>query len=419
MKEINDFTRRDFLKKLSLYAGTGLLMSAFPGLNLSGQDKKIGPNDKIRIGVIGVGSRGSLLMLHLLNNPWVEISSVCDDYPPHYERALEMTNHKAKAFWNYRELLEKDKPEAVVIATPLHEHSHMTVNALKAGIHVFCEKAMARTMEETKDMLKAHEKTGKILMIGHQRKFNLKYLKAYEMHQQGYLGKITQVRAWWHRNNDWRRHVPSHDLERKINWRLYDEYSLGLMTELASHQVHVANWFLGEHPVSVMGSGSTNYWRDGREVYDNVNLVYTYPDGTHLIYDSLTSNHQYSLEEQIMGPKGTFELEAGKHYLEFPPPAPGIKQLINQVENSIFDTIPIGGASWVPDSAEDRSGEYFINKNPLPDDTMLQMEAFVDMVKQNKIVPGLAREYFEASVASILGYQAMQEKKIMKWPEGL
>ena len=110
-----------------------------------------------------------------------------------------------------------------------------------------------------------------------------------EFIRAGQLGNITQIRAYWHRNNDWRRTVPSPELEKKINWRLYKEFSCGLMTELASHQIQVANWALGEFPDKIMGAGSINYWKDGREVHDNVNLVYTYPGGTQLIYDSCTT----------------------------------------------------------------------------------------------------------------------------------
>ena len=133
----------------------------------------------------------------------------------------------------------------------------------------------------------------------------------------------------------------SRDLERKINWRLYKEYSCGLMTELASHQIQVANWLKNALPVSVMGTGSINYWKDGREVFDNVALIYSYEDGTQFIYDSMTSNRHYGLEEQILGDEGTLELEVNKRYFENPPPPPeppppaGIVQLLKDIE-SIF-----------------------------------------------------------------------------------
>ena len=434
MEEPKLQSRRDFLKKLSLFAGTGLLMSAAPGISFSEtlQDKKESANGRIRLGIIGVGSRGRYHVLVLNNIPNVEITAVCDNYPPHYERAKELTNGKAEAYWDYRELLEKNKPDAVLIATPLHEHAHIVIDALKSGCHVLCEKSMAKTIDDSIAMVKAQKETGKILFVGHQRKFDIKYLKAKEMVDNGFFPKITQIRAWWHRNNDWRRPVPENNfpdypnweldpqyptLEHKINHRLYREYSRGLMTELASHQLHVANWFMDKVPISVSGAGSINYWHDGREVFDNVNLVYQYPGGVPVIYDSLTSNKQYSLEEQIMGPKGAFELENGKYFYESPPPAPGILQMINDMEHQIFDNVPLGGKSWVPESASDLSGEYFIEDYPLPNSTQLQNEAFFEAVRKNKVVPGLAEEYLYATIATLMGDQAMMNNEVVYWPE--
>ena len=189
------------------------------------------------------------------------------------------------------------------------------------------------------------------------------------------------------------------------------------MTELASHQIHVANWFMNKLPIAVRGSGSINYWYDGREVFDNVNLVYDYPGGVNVIYDSLTSNKQYSLEEQIMGPKGTFELENGKYFYESPPAAPGILQMINEIEHQIFDNVPLGGKSWVPESAADTSGEFFIDDYPLPNSTQLQNEAFLECVRKNKIIPGLLEEYLYATIASLMGDEAMMKNKTVYWPK--
>lgn len=87
--------------------------------------------------------------------------------------------------------------------------------------------------------------------------FAPKYLKVIEMIRAGQLGKIGQIRAFWHRNGIWRQPVPPDhpELERKLNWRLYREYSAGLITELASHQIQVANCMLDTAPVSVCGTG--------------------------------------------------------------------------------------------------------------------------------------------------------------------
>jgi len=220
-------------------------------------------------------------------------------------------------------------------------------------------------------------------------------------------------------NGDWRRPVPSPDLERKINWRMYHEYSRGLMTELASHHIQVANWVLKDKPDYVMGSGSINHWKDGREVYDNVNLVYHYPSGTHLLYDSLISNKKYGMQIEAQGPLGTIEMETGYRFSEQPDPAPGILQLINNIEHSIFDAIPVGGASWVPEDPSEDKGTYILDRILKTDGSDVQMESYVADVRNNRIDPWITKQGFYSSIATLMGFEAMINHKIETWPEGL
>lgn len=408
--------RRDFIKTFSLLAASGTALSGVPWLNeLMAQDNE----RTVKLGIIGVGSRGLYLLNILKEIPNLEMVAYCDDYEPHFNRTREILGPSARGYYDYRVMIEKEEMDGVVIATPLYEHARMTIDALNAGLHVFCEKAMAMTFEDCDSMVEAHILNNRILHIGHQRLFNIKYQQALKDISNGLIGPVTQIRAYWHRNNDWRRPVPSPELERKINWRLYDEYSLGLMTELASHQIQVANWILKEKPECVWGTGSINHWKDGREVFDNVNLVYKYPGDTHLVYDSMTSNKKYGLEEQIMGPLGTLELEAGKKYQEFPPPAPGLLQLINHLEKQLFEVVPIGGASWVPDDPSADKGEYIIDEVMESDGSIMQMEAFVANVRANRVERWYTREGFYASIATIMGYQAIKKNEVVFWPENL
>ena len=413
-------SRRDFIKKSvtmgSLMMLPGTLLSAFP---LSDDESQ-----KVKLGVVGVGSRGGLLvkMINSLEsgNPY-DIVAVCDNYEPNFKKAMALTKGNAKGFNDHRKMLEMKDLDAIIVATPLHEHAHIVIDALQAGKHVFCEKSMARTLEEVRKMADVHYSTGKILQIGHQRLFDPRYNKGMEMIQNGDLGSITQIRAYWHRNNNWRRPVPADhpELERKINWRLYSEYSCGLMTELACHQIQVANWALNSIPVSVRGVGSINYWKDGREIYDNAALVYAYDNGTQLVYDSMISNRFYGLEEQIMGDKGTLEMENNRFYLEHPPepekPA-GILQLISDIEKDIFESVPIGGASWIPETALDYKGIPIVAGNNT-DGTREELIAFASAVKNNKSIPGVFEQGYHATVWSLLGQKAMETGETIVLPD--
>lgn len=415
----SDYSRRRFMGDLFSVAGSAALAGSLPWLATLNAEtpRDRGVADRVRVALIGSGDRGRLLLRFLVRNPGVEVVAICDDYEPNLNAGLAIAGAGAKGYADHRAMLDRRDVHAVLIATPLNLHARHVLDAYAAGKHVFCEKTVAMTLPECRDILAAHKRTGLILQPGHQRIFDLQYLRALEMTRRGDFGAITQMRAYWHRNGDWRRRVPAPGLERKINWRLYREYSLGLMTELASHHMQVANWFLGATPMEVTGFGSINFWKDGREVYDNVNLVYVYPNGVHVIYDSLISNKRHGSEIQLLGSKGSADLETYRSFSEKPPAAPGIKQLVNDLEHKVFDALPIGGASWVPETASGYKGSPILDtpEERIPDSTQLSLEAFVNSVRENKIVPGLAEQGVDAAVAVILGQQAMETRRVINF----
>jgi predicted dehydrogenase len=416
MSDKHSFTRRELIQAMTAIAGSTALAGLTPWIStLHAEEASGAANNKVNIGIIGPGSRGQYLMHHLLDIRGINIVALCDDYKPNLDKAMAMTGGKATAYTDYRKMLEQKDIDGVIITTPLHLHAQMCLDCFAAGKHVFCEKALTKTVAEAHSLTKAQKESGLILQTGHQRIFDIRYLKAFEEIKSGKLGKITQIRAYWHRNNNWRRHVPSPELERKINWRLYREYSLGLMTELASHHLQVANWFLGAMPISARGCGSINYWQDGREVYDNVNVVYEYPGGVHFVYDSLISNKHYGLEIQVMGEKGTYEMELGKFYSENPPAPSGIHQLINDIEHNIFDPLPIGGASWVPETISKYKGDWIVNKRPkdIPNCDRLELESFAETIRDGKPIPGMVEHGIDAAIATIMGDEAMIRNEII------
>ena len=421
MKKQEEQSRRAFLKRASVLAGAGVMASASPWLNtlMAGVEKThIGPNDTIQVGVIGVGVRGSKLLQHLQLMDGVKITAVCDDYQPNYEKALRLTNNKAKGFYDYKELLAVKEIDAVIIATPVFLHPVMTIDALKAGKHVFVEKAMGINIPECKAIVDTQKETGLCLQVGHQRMFDLVYLEALRRVREGEFGPITHIRTNWNSNNDWAKTDVPPELEEKLNWRIYNKYSLGLMGELASHQIQVANWFLNEVPEYVVGSGSLCYWKDSkRDTFDHVNTIFKYPSGAHLNSTVIQTNWYYGLEEAIMGPKGNFELEDNRFVSQKPPPAPGILQLISDLEKKTFQTIPIGGASWIVEPKSNLEGNKIVNKYPLPDSTDLQFKGFIQSIRDNKPITDIIRQGYYASVGAIMGHEAMMKKETVFFKE--
>lgn len=417
--------RKHFLELTASLAGTTLLTTTMPWFSVFNRPAPFGegPSDRIRIGIIGVGSRGRALywnLRELQQHMNIEIAAVCDNYGPHYERAIDLTGGEAEAFLDYREMIEKVELDGVVIATPLHEHAQQTIDCLNAGIHVFCEKAMARTLEEVKAMHDAWKESGKVMLIGHQRLFNPVYLESMQRIERGDIGPVTMLRGWWHRNTDWVFYTDTGGrgtpLDRQRNWRFYDEYSAGMISELGSHHFQVANWVLGTQPISVMGSGSINHFKDGREVWDNYSLVFKYPGDIHFSYDCITSNKHNGMQVQVLGNDGTIELESNMQYEEFPAEPPSVRSLLRDIEEGENAAIPIGGATWIPDAPIRFGGEYISPDYEL-NDTLLYMEGFINFIREGKAPEKLTLEGYNASTWTLLAEEATKTGKEITLPE--
>lgn len=422
---MSNMNRRAFIELVSGMAGTTLLASQMPWFSVFTQPSGAGmaPSDRVRLGFIGVGSRGRTLMLNVQEFQQrmnVDIVAVCDTWPEHRDRAVTLTGGAAEGFLDYREMIDRVQMDAVIIATPLHEHAQMTIDCLQSGIHVFVEKAMARTLDDTKAMYDAYIESGKIMVVGHQRMFSPVYLKGKEMIERGDIGQLTMIRGWWTRNTPWLLYdVPGgrgSALDRRRNWRLYWDYSAGQITELGSHHFQLANWILGEEPLSVMGSGSQNFHKDGREVYDNYSLVFKYSNGIHFSYDLCDSNRHNGVGFQVIGNEGTMQLEANRMFAENPPRPPAIRTLIHNIEKSIFDTIPIGGATWIPAEAVKYGGNY-ISPDYQLNDTLLFLEGFVEFVRKGEAPRKLTDEGYNASTWSLVADEATRTGSVMTLPE--
>ena len=406
--------RREFIKNLGL-TGTCTVLAGSPWLSAFSEVKHTRA-ERCRIGLVGCGSRGRFLLSFLSVNPKVEIVVLCDTYVPSLQAGLQIVPG-VRTCSDYRTMLEDESIDAVIVATPLNTHFEIVMVAFEAGKHVFCEKTIGFTMEECHTMYNKHLDTGKVFFTGQQRLFDPRYIRAMELIHAGTFGQINAIRTFWYRNGDWRRPVPSPELERRINWRLYKESSKGLMTELACHQLQVGCWALQMIPDKVMGDGSITYWKDGRDVYDNISCIYVFGNGVKMTFDSVIYNRFYGLEEQILGSLGTVEPEKGKYYFEDVPPAPAFLRLINEWENKLFDTLPFAGTSWAPETAEENKGVYILGRPPKEDGTSLMLEAFIESVITCVQPKHIAEEGYYASVLSLLGHEALLRGVPVRFPD--
>jgi predicted dehydrogenase len=315
--ELKDTGRRNFLKVL---AGTPALAALGAGA------MTVGPvsGGPVKAAIIGTGGEGQVL-LNQCAKEFIDIRALCDINPVRRKKAADIVTKmgaaQPKEYDDYKEMLEREDIEAVIIATPLWSHAEITVGCLDKGKHVLCEKMMAKDMDQCQQMINAAKRNNRLLEIGYQRFYNPIYQAAYEnIIKQGVLGDIYMAKLVWHRNSSWRRteaapapdYNPSRwgysDWEHLLNWRLYRKHSEGLMAELGSHQIAVTDWFFDSVPEKIYASGGTYRYKDGREVYDHIYATLDYPGGRTATFSSIQSNELEGSYEQFMGTKGTLIL---------------------------------------------------------------------------------------------------------------
>ena len=278
--------------------------------------------ERVRVAVVGTGGRGCDLIRALSTIDGAEIVAVCDDYAPHLDRGREYAGPGVRGFRDLATMLRDVAPKALIVATPLDRHFAMCREAIAAKCDVFCEKTMCYSIAQARELAEIVGRSGVVFQVGLQRRANAIYSQAEAMVSAGMLGRIAAIECRWHRNNDWRRPLPVPksdpswpELDRRLNWRLYRDSSQGLMSELASHQLDVANRLLGVPPRRVIGTGGIDRWADGREVFDNVFCVYEYevpPSTVRVTYSSIQSNAFEGASETVLGTKGTLVLTQSK-----------------------------------------------------------------------------------------------------------
>ena len=285
---------------------------------------------EVNLALLGMGAQGQVLLDAMLRIPGLRFRAVCDIWTEYNQkravRLLGKYDYEVNGYEDYREMLEKEKElDAVVIATPDFWHAQHTIDCLKAGLHVYCEKEMSNTLEGARSMVLAAREAGKLLQIGHQRRSHPRYLHCYEnlLREARLLGRIVTVNGQWNRavspDLGWpeRYAIPTEVLKRYgfesmhqfRNWRWFKGLGGGPIVDLGSHQIDIFAWFLGANPSHVMASGGLDYYDpQTHDWYDTVMAVYEYetPAGkARAFYQTQTTNGSQGYYEKFMGDQGT------------------------------------------------------------------------------------------------------------------
>jgi predicted dehydrogenase len=389
--------RREFIERTGLFAG---------GLLLHNWISKIPSADAIKIAVIGCGDRGQgiLSVLQELKGSF-QVTAICDVLDFRIEDSKKYINTAdAKIYKDYRSLLDDKNVQAVVIATPLNSHYIIAADALKAGKHVYLEKAMTYNSDQAIDLVKLSRRNPKlVLQVGHQYRYTPLYFQVKDMISKGYLGDVTQIDCRWDRNWNWRRKVPQGYTDEQINWRMYKKYSGGLPAELLSHQMDFINWAFDTHPDEVMGTGGIDHYRDGRETFDNVQAILRYNQkGMIGNFGATCGNAKEGYIFKIKGTKGMISLLP--HDGVFYPEAETKKQL--ETVDGVTSATKI---EW------NKEGGISLVKEKMKDGTWYALKEFYTCTTENKIPVSNVVTGATTAICVHLANKAIFSHEIEKW----
>jgi predicted dehydrogenase len=316
----NQNSRRSFLKKAVL--GTAAVTSA-PTV-LAGSYKQsllldprsyvpasFAANDNINLALIGTGIQGSNDTITALRVPGVKLVATCDLYTGRHARAKELWGDDIYTTRDYREILDRKDVDAVIIATPDHWHRRISMDALKAGKAVYCEKPMVQKFEEGHEVIEAHKQSGKIMQVGSQGMSSLGNEKAKMLYEDGAIGELVMLDMYNDRYSSegaWQYPIPPDatpetvdfdtflgsapkvpfELKRFFRWRNYRDYGTGVAGDLFVHAFSTLNYILSSHgPERAQATGGLRYWKDGRDVPDVSITLYDYPETkTHAAFNA-------------------------------------------------------------------------------------------------------------------------------------
>jgi predicted dehydrogenase len=404
-------TRRTFMQQAlggsAVLAASGLFPSS----------RVLGANDRVRIGLIGAGGRGQQIFKTALKCPNVEGVAVADVYTRRLEEVRSFVPN-IKTYHEFRQLLDDKNVDAVLIATPQHQHALNFVPTLQAGKDIYQEKTMAFNPDHAKRMRKALESSDRIVQVGIQSTSGPAPAHVREHLTAERMGTITQIHTHHYRNatyGGWKRPIPSDcdlqhvdwktfqgeakeypfDPNRVINWRFYWDYSGGNVFENMVHQVGF--WFkqmdLGI-PLKVTMSGD-NYRSPHMQLPDTMDVSMNLPNKMLFTWNSMFGNSLFGEgDDYVLGDKGTIfrdESERVRYAPQGSKPGEGTQ------------------AALKSGNSPDIVGE--------DDATVPHMQNFIDCVRSRK-QPNCPLEIgFRSAVACQMAVASYRQGRTVRWDE--
>lgn len=447
----------------------------------------------IRIGVIGFGNRGEALArsLGFAHPDWIEaqqknaeenrlqtrfkdwmaqtdlnvaITGISDVFEMRAERGhvvatsgsrsdlREKSSPETKVYRDYHRLLANPDIDAVIIATPDFQHAPMTIDAVKAGKHVYCEKCMTRTEEEVYQVTDAVKKSGVVFQLGHQYPQTDSFARAREIVDKNIMGKITLVETTSNRNTShgaWIRHMTKDgqpkagdpqtidwdlwlgdrpkvpfSIDRYYNWTKWWDYATGLSGQLMSHEYDAVNQILDLGiPKSAVASGGIYYFKDNREIPDIFHTVFEFPErGLTFIYSASLASSR-SRGRVFMGHDASMEV------------GNTLKVLVDNNSTRFQEKIKTGiidnkrplyaysmGTERI-DAVTSATEKYYASRGLIDtyregkrvDTTHLHLQEWLDCIRYGGIPSCHIDKAFEVTIACHMATKAYREKRRVEW----
>jgi predicted dehydrogenase len=451
-------SRRKFLQKIG---ATGLAIGATSLSSLAAKEKieerilryerKSGPNDKVRVGVIGYGVQGHFDLATALKVPGVELAGICDLYTGRLENAKELHGKDLYTTINYKDLLDRQDIDAILICTTDVWHARIALDALGKGKHVYCEKPMVYKIKEGYPVMEAAKKSGKVFQVGSQRVSSIGYAKAKELLAAGEIGKLNMVNAVYDRQSSigaWEYTIPkdanamttnwdkfieatekmSFDAKKFFWWRAFKEVGTGVAGDLFIHLLSGTHFITNSKgPESIFSTGQFSYWKDGRNLPDVMSGVMQYPDSKE--HDAFQLTLQVNFISgtggqeiiRLIGSEGVIEVKNNnitvKHSLLPEAPGFGGYDSLFTFSKSMQDEMQKEyDAKWTPEQRKRKKKDDIEFKAPEGySDHLDHFTNFFDAIRTSKPVVEDAEFGFRAAAPALSCNESYLSKKIIKW----
>jgi predicted dehydrogenase len=410
--------------------------------------KPVAANDHIQIALIGAGGQGQGDTRTAVQVPGVKLVAVADCYNGRLDRSKELWGNDIFTTRDYAEILARKDIDAVIIGTPDHWHKQASVDAMKAGKDVYCEKPMIHLYSDGPEMIETSRSTGRILQVGSQRVSSLIYLKAKELLAAGAIGQLNMVTARWDRNSamgawsytvppdasvetcDWPRFLGtapkiSFNAEHFFQWRKWKAYGSGVAGDLFVHLFSGTHFITGSHgPVRGMATGGLRFWKDGRDVPDVMLGLFDYNEGFNL---SLRVNFVDGGEESegliFTGSEGTMEIGGNGVTVSRVPrekePGYTVETFPEAMQKQILDEYRKKYPRVHPESAPDSVYERYATPEGYSD-SYDHFRNFFASVRSRQPVVEDAVFGFRAAGAALLSNLSYERGAVVKWdPESM